>query len=121
MLTGGLIHLVHQLAVVATLLPEAETPIAILITGVLRKQPAALAALHADLERWLAVLRHRHPVFAGIRLAAAPEALAWARYSAQSKLALSSLQASSSAAALSSSSSPLSFTTNCSSGPPLSE
>lgn len=32
--------------------------------------------------------------------AAAPEALAWARYSAQSKLALSSLQASSSAAAL---------------------
>ena len=75
MLTGGLIHLVHQLAVVATLLPEAETPIAILITGVLRKQPAALAALHADLERWLAVLRHRHPVFAGIRLAAAPDGI----------------------------------------------
>jgi hypothetical protein len=83
------IHLVHQLAVVRTCLlaggqdeggqgtfaGNAPT-IAILITGVLRKQPAALAALHADLERWLAVLRHQLPEFAGIRLAAAPEALA---------------------------------------------
>lgn len=83
-LSGGVIHLVHQLAVVGTLLPKGEetgtegeerTPIAILITGVLRQQPAALAALHGDLERWLAVLRRRRPEFRGIRLAAEPNAL----------------------------------------------
>lgn len=83
-LSGGVIHLVHQLAVVRLCLLAGEQgtftgnapTITILITGVLRKQPKALAALHADLERWLAVLRHQHPEFAGIRLAAAPEALA---------------------------------------------
>ena len=82
-LSGGVIHLVHQLAVVRLCLLAGEQgtftgnapTIAILITGVLRKQPKALSALHADLERWLAVLRHQHPEFAGIRLAAAPEAL----------------------------------------------
>jgi len=92
-LSGGLIHLVHQLAVVhlcllaggqdeggqGTFTGNAPT-IAILITGVLRKQPAALAALHADLERWLAVLRHQLPEFAGIRLAAEPPSLGAERW-----------------------------------------
>ncbi|MFN9621325.1 MAG: hypothetical protein ACK587_00590, partial [Cyanobacteriota bacterium] len=85
-LSGGVIHLVHQLAVVRTLLAaggegaRGEAPIAILITGVLRKQPKALAALHADLERWLAVLRQQHPEFAAIRLATEPEALGVGRW-----------------------------------------
>jgi hypothetical protein len=87
------IHLVHQLAVVRTCLLAGEQnegapvtftgnapTIAILITGVLRKQPAALASLHADLERWLAVLRHQHPEFAAIRLATEPEALGVGRW-----------------------------------------
>ncbi|MEB3316748.1 MAG: hypothetical protein VKO39_01185 [Cyanobacteriota bacterium] len=71
-LSGGMIHLVHQLAVASRLLPErgGSMPIAILITGVLRKQPEGLAALHGDLERWLAVLRRRQPVrFGAIQLA----------------------------------------------------
>jgi hypothetical protein len=73
-----MIHLVHQLAVARGLLPvEREArPITILITGVLRRQPAALAALHGDIECWLALLRQRHPEFGGIRLAVDPEALA---------------------------------------------
>ncbi|MBM5817662.1 MAG: hypothetical protein FJ083_14075, partial [Cyanobacteria bacterium K_Offshore_surface_m2_239] len=90
-LTGGLIHLVHQLAVVCALLLEgvdgeapfaAEAPlaggapIAILFTGVLRKQPAALEALQAELERWLALLRRQRPEFRRIQVVEAPEALA---------------------------------------------
>ena len=86
-LSGGLIHLVHQLAVVRALLLErvggaplaTEAPlaacasIAILFTGVLRKQPAALAALEAELERWLTVLRRQRPEFRGIQVVEAPE------------------------------------------------
>ncbi len=91
MLSGGVIHLVHQLAVArALLLPAAgegcgpgerhfptdePAPIAILITGVLRQQPAALAALHGEIERWLVVLRRQRPEWAGIRLVAEPDAL----------------------------------------------
>jgi hypothetical protein len=94
-LTGGLIHLAHQLAVVRALLltgagwgDEAGTgtvagtfagnapTIAILFTGVLRQQPAALAALQAEVERWLALLRRQRPEFGAIQLVEAPEALA---------------------------------------------
>ncbi len=72
-LSGGLIHLVHQLAVARTLQEEGGTmgmaSLAIVITGVLRKQPAALAAMHQELECWLAVLRRSQPdVFEGITL-----------------------------------------------------
>jgi hypothetical protein len=91
--SGGLIHLVHQLAVVRTLLAEAggeaavksdaeggsrsgAAPIAIVITGVLRRQPAGLAALHGEIERWLAVLRRQRPEFHGLHLVRAPEDLA---------------------------------------------
>ncbi len=77
MLTGGLIHLVHQLAVVRSILPpEVEAPpIALFFTGVLRKQPPVLAALHGDLERWLAILRRQYPEFASIQLVTTPDAL----------------------------------------------
>jgi hypothetical protein len=39
---------------------EGAKPFAILISGVLRRPPAALAALHAVLERCLAVLQQLH-------------------------------------------------------------
>ena len=62
-LTGGLIHLVHQLAVANTLFPEGERParIHILITGVLRRKPEALAGIHREIGAWLAVLRQALP------------------------------------------------------------
>jgi len=71
--TGGLIHLVHQLAVVQTL-PEFQArspgpapPIAVVITGVLTKDPVALASVQAPIERWLARLRQHDPrAFAGL-------------------------------------------------------
>jgi len=57
-LTGGLIHLVHQLAV----LPALPSPqLAVLITGVLTRDPAALAAMQATMERWFAHLRRTDP------------------------------------------------------------
>ena len=82
-LTGGLVHLVHQLAVVRNL-PEIVAaiepstgpaapppPIGVLITGVLRRDPGALAAHHAAIERWLELLRQGDPVaFAELRLLA---------------------------------------------------
>jgi len=72
--TGGLIHLVHQLAVVSQL-PEFEArspgpapPIAIVITGVLTRDPVALASVQAPMERWLALLRQHDPQrFGGLR------------------------------------------------------
>jgi hypothetical protein len=73
-----MVHLVHQLAVASTLLPErgGSSPVAILITGVLRKQPERLAALHEEIERWLAVLRRWQPVrFGAIQLATHPDQL----------------------------------------------
>jgi len=78
-LTGGLIHLVHQLAVVSTLRPgQADAlPITILVTGVLRKQPESLAAMHGEIERWVAVLRRRQPErFSALHLASDPDELA---------------------------------------------
>lgn len=75
MLTGGVIHLVHQLSLVSTLLPDQRqsTPIAILVTGVLRKQPAALEKLHGEIERWLAVLRQQMPeTFGAVHLVESP-------------------------------------------------
>ena len=78
-LTGGLIHLVHQLAVVSSLRPgQADAlPITILVTGVLRKQPESLAAMHGEIERWVAVLRRRQPErFSALHLASDPDELA---------------------------------------------
>jgi len=81
--TGGLIHLVHQLAVIAALPELAARPavlerrsasdpppsIGIGLTGVIRNDPAALAALETAIERWLGLLRREWPaIFAAIRL-----------------------------------------------------
>jgi hypothetical protein len=65
-MTGGLIHLVHQLAVLTTL-PETQhnkgkpATIAVLVTGVLTKDAAALGGLQQTLERWFTLLRQRDP------------------------------------------------------------
>ena len=80
--TGGLIHLVHQLAVVvalpevAALLagrnasgPVAAPTIGVWLTGVIRNDPSALAALETAIERWLVLLRRQRPAdFGAIRL-----------------------------------------------------
>lgn len=62
-LTGGLIHLVHQLAVASALGPEGDHPpaIHIVVTGVLRRKPEALAGIHREIGAWLAVLRQTLP------------------------------------------------------------
>ncbi len=66
-LSGGLIHLVHQLAVVREWTEPAE--VAVLITGVLRRDGAALARLEGMLEAWFTALRRDDPAgFAGLRL-----------------------------------------------------
>ncbi|MEB3302748.1 MAG: hypothetical protein VKN56_12345 [Cyanobacteriota bacterium] len=57
-LTGGLIHLVHQLAVLPAQPPQR---LAVLITGVLTRDPAALMAMQATMERWFALLRSADP------------------------------------------------------------
>ena len=76
--TGGLIHLVHQLAVIADLPevtaqladrndgdPAAAPPIGIWLTGVIRNNPRALAAMETAIERWLVLLRHQGPASFG--------------------------------------------------------
>ncbi|MFM7547930.1 MAG: hypothetical protein ACKO8I_03475 [Cyanobacteriota bacterium] len=82
-LTGGLVHLVHQLAVVREL-PEftellgsvdgpfaAPPAIGVLVTGVLRRDPTVLAAHHTAISRWLKELRRTDPpAFGGLRLLA---------------------------------------------------
>jgi hypothetical protein len=62
-LTGGLIHLVHQLAVASTLRTGGDHPpaIHILVTGVLRRKPEALAGIHREIGAWLAVLQRQLP------------------------------------------------------------
>jgi len=82
-LTGGLVHLVHQLAVLRDLPdlapapPSASAPassptpppIGLLVTGVLRRDPQALAAVHGAIARWLPALRQLDPqAFGGLRL-----------------------------------------------------
>lgn len=78
-LTGGLVHLVHQLAVVRDLPellaaspgrpPQGPPAIGLLVTGVLRRDPLALAAVHEAIERWLPALRQLDPAaFGGLRL-----------------------------------------------------
>ena len=57
-LTGGVIHLVHQLAALGTA-PPSE--LAVLITGVLTRDPPALQAMQATLERWFEQLRREDP------------------------------------------------------------
>jgi len=64
-LTGGLVHLVNQLAVVIGL-GEGEgwlaRDLAVLVTGVLRQDAAGLEALHQHLEHWFTDLRRERPV-----------------------------------------------------------
>ncbi len=71
MLTGGLIHLVHQLAVVREE-PDVQgggATIAVLITGVLTRDPGALEALQAAGSAWFSLLRQADPEgFAGLRM-----------------------------------------------------
>ncbi|MEI7951507.1 MAG: hypothetical protein WCH37_02345 [Synechococcaceae cyanobacterium ELA182] len=77
--SGGLIHLVHQLAVVTSLPevragrrqngPDAPPTIGIWLTGVIRNDPHALASLEQAIERWLVLLRSQQPHrFGAIRL-----------------------------------------------------
>ena len=82
--TGGLIHLVHQLAVVAELPelkarpagPATATDIAVVVTGVLTKDPIALASVQTSIERWLACLRLHDPQhFGGLQLVSDAESL----------------------------------------------
>ncbi len=77
-LSGGLIHLVNQLAVVASL-PEARgqaVDVGLVLTGVLTWDPQGLAAQHRAIGRWLEVLRQRDPRRYGtVRLVSDPEAL----------------------------------------------
>ncbi|MCS5698529.1 hypothetical protein NZK32_05660 [Cyanobium sp. FGCU-52] len=91
-LTGGLIHLVHQLAVVRELPeltaapsdgePALPPPIGVLITGVLRRDPVALTGLHGAIERWLDLLRLRDPeAFGGLHLLPDESAAAAERWS----------------------------------------
>lgn len=80
-LSGGLIHLVHQLAVVRTLpeLVDADTApprIAVLITGVLTRNPASLAALQDTIEPWFQRLRQEADGrLAGLELVRQPDTL----------------------------------------------
>ena len=79
--SGGLIHLVHQLAVVTSLPevqagrrqngPDSPPTIGIWLTGVIRNDPRALASLEQAIERWLVLLRSQQPHdFGAIRLLA---------------------------------------------------
>ena len=86
-LSGGLIHLVHQLAVVRALPAVAADPgepepvrpparIAVLITGVLNRNPTALAALQDTIDIWFERLRgDADGRLAGLRLVRDPQAL----------------------------------------------
>jgi hypothetical protein len=82
-LTGGLIHLVNQLAVAADL-PETRgggAEIGVRVTGALTWDPERLAEQHQVIETWLGRLRRLDPRrFGGLRLlpeAAEPETGAW--------------------------------------------
>ena len=71
-LSGGLVHLVNQLAVVIGL-GEREgwcaRDLAVLVTGGLRQDSAGLEALHHHLEHWFGALRREWPAAcAGLRL-----------------------------------------------------
>jgi len=57
-LTGGVIHLVHQLA---ALQQESPQELAVLITGVLTRDPPGLRALQSTLEHWFQRLRQLDP------------------------------------------------------------
>jgi hypothetical protein len=91
-LTGGLVHLVHQLAVVRELPELAAAPahgvgavppaIGVLITGVLRRDPVALAGLQGAIEGWFRLLRQRDPAgFGGLHLLHDEAAAAAGRWS----------------------------------------
>ena len=71
-LSGGLVHLVNQLAVVIGLGErEGWRPgdLAVLVTGGLRLDAAGLLQLHRHLEHWFEVLRRQWPgACAGLRL-----------------------------------------------------
>jgi hypothetical protein len=77
-LTGGLIHLVHQLAVASTLGTGGDHPpaIHILVTGVLRRKPEALAGIHREIGAWLSVLQRQLPRgYGGVHLVEQPAEL----------------------------------------------
>ena len=57
-LTGGVIHLVHQLAALQS---ESTSRMAVLITGVLTRDPPALRAMQATLGAWFNDLRQADP------------------------------------------------------------
>jgi hypothetical protein len=54
---------VHQLAVASTLRPEEGDPpvVHILVTGMLRRKPEALAGIHREIGAWLTALRQELP------------------------------------------------------------
>ncbi len=76
-LSGGLIHLVHQLAGLQSLAAATTPPprIAVLITGVLTRNPEALAALQDTIEPWFERLRQEAGGLAGLQLARQPQEL----------------------------------------------
>ena len=91
-LTGGLVHLVHQLAVVRELPELAAAPahgagavppaMGVLITGVLRRDPVAMAGLHGAIEGWFPLLRQQDPAaFGGLHLLHDEAAAAAGRWS----------------------------------------
>ncbi|MCP9916696.1 hypothetical protein [Cyanobium sp. ATX 6F1] len=77
-LTGGLIHLVNQLAVVFDL-PETQAAgaeVRLLFTGVITGDAQRLQAQHQAIENWLALLRREDPVrFGAVELIARAEDL----------------------------------------------
>lgn len=77
-LSGGLIHLVNQLAVVLER-PElggGAAEIALLLTGAITWDPLRLAEQHGAIERWLEQLRQLDPeAMAPVHLVREPEAL----------------------------------------------
>lgn len=79
-LTGGLVHLVNQLAVVIGLgerqgwLPG---DLGVLVTGVLRDDPTGLEELHQGMQAWFMALRMERPLScSGLRLLEHPTELA---------------------------------------------
>ncbi len=70
-LTGGLIHLVNQLAVVFDLSEVQATGavVGLLFTGVLTRDAQGLQAQHQALENWLTLLRREDPIrFSAVQL-----------------------------------------------------
>lgn len=77
-LTGGLIHLVNQLAVALTRpsFKAARIEVGVLFTGALTWDPELLTAQQRVVERWLALLRRQDPTgFGVVQLITDPQSL----------------------------------------------